>query len=175
MKTTVTPILDSQTFEFQTYEDSDERLIIQTNLDTAFTASVDYIEYYIYNPNDVLVYPSTTVPLEQYNIKEGDVLLDPELNLETRGFDIGTYQISYNFYRKQLSSNVTEKYFISEISSDRTEIRLDSNVIANELIISSSNSFIQTRENSEYFVDFYLNFGNNKTVIANNIQLEIFL
>ncbi len=173
MKTTVTPILDSQTFEFQTYEDSDERLIIQTNLDTAFTASVDYIEYYIYNPNDVLVYPSTTVPLEQYNIKEGDVLLDPELNLETRGFDIGTYQISYNFYRKQLSSNVTEKYFISEISSDRTEIRLDSNVIANELIISSSNSFIQTRENSEYFVDFYLNFGNNKTVIANNIQLDI--
>ena len=173
MKTTVTPILDSQTFEFQTYEDSDERLIIQTNLDTAFTASVDYIEYYIYNPNNVLVYPSTTVPLEQYNIKEGDVLLDPELNLETRGFDIGTYQISYNFYRKQLSSNVTEKYFISEISSDRTEIRLDSNVIANELIISSSNSFIQTRENSEYFVDFYLNFGNNKTVIANNIQLDI--
>jgi hypothetical protein len=173
LKTTVTPILDSQTFEFQTYEDSDERLIIQTNLDTAFTASVDYIEYYIYNPNNVLVYPSTTVPLEQYNIKEGDVLLDPELNLETRGFDIGTYQISYNFYRKQLSSNVTEKYFISEISSDRTEIRLDSNVIVNELIISSSNSFIQTRENSEYFVDFYLNFGNNKTVIANNIQLDI--
>ena len=71
LKTTVTPILDSQTFEFQTYEDSDERLIIQTNLDTAFTASVDYIEYYIYNPNNVLVYPSTTVPLEQYNIKEG--------------------------------------------------------------------------------------------------------
>ena len=99
--------------------------------------------------------------------------MDPELNLETRGFDIGTYQISYNFYRKQLSSNVTEKYFISEISSDRTEIRLDSNVIVNELIISSSNSFIQTRENSEYFVDFYLNFGNNKTVIANNIQLDI--
>ena len=173
LKTTVTPILDSQTFEFQTYENSDERLIVQTNLDTAFTASTDYIEYYVYNPNNVLVYPSTTVPLVQYNVREGDVLLDPELNLETNGFDIGTYQILYQFYRKQLSSNNTEKYFISEISSDRTEIRLDSNEIANELIISSSNSFIQSRENSEYFVDFYLNFGNNRTVIANNIKLDI--
>ena len=76
------------------------------------------------------------------------------------------------FYRKRLSSNISEKYFISEISSDRTEIRLDSNTIANELIISSTNDFIEYRETAEYFVDFYLNFGNNQTVIANNVKLE---
>ena len=171
LETIITP-LDPQTFEYQTYDASDERLIVQSNLDTAFTSSTDYIEYYIYDQNQTLIYPSTTVPLAEYNVKEGDVLLNPELNLESRGFDIGTYNILYTFYRKHLSSTPVEKYFISEISSDRTEIRLDSNEIDNALIISSSNSFIQYRENSEYFIDFYLNFGENQTLIANNLKLE---
>ena len=82
------------------------------------------------------------------------------------------YNISYSFYRKRASSSITEKYFISSISSDRTEIRLDSNTIENANIISSVNDFVQYRESSEYFVDFYLNFGQNQTVIANNIKLE---
>ena len=171
LETIITP-LDPQTFEYQTYDTSDENLIAKSNLDTAFTASTDYIEYYIYDQNQTVIYPYNTVPLAEYNIKEGDVLLNPTLNLESSGFDIGTYNILYNFYRKQLSSTPVEKYFISEISSDRTEIRLDSNEIDNLLIISSSNSFIQYRENSEYFVDFYLNFGENQTVIANNLKLE---
>ena len=171
IKTTIVP-LDSQTFEYQNYDTSDKNLIAQSNLDTAFTASTDYIEYYIYDQNQSLIYPPVTVPLVDYNIREGDVLLDPSLNLESRGYDVGTYNILYNFYRKHLSSNTAEKYYISGISSDRTEIRLDSNTIANELIISSSNSFIQYRENSTYFVDFYLNFGENQTVIANNLKLE---
>ena len=171
IKTTIVP-LNSQTFEYQNYDTSDKNLIAQSNLDTAFTASTDYIEYYIYDQNQTLIYPPVTVPLVDYNIREGDVLLDPSLNLESRGYDLGTYNILYNFYRKHLASNTAEKYYISEISSDRTEIRLDSNIIANELIISSSNSFIQYRENSTYFIDFYLNFGENQTVIANNLKLE---
>ena len=164
--------LDPETFEYQNYDISDERLIAQSDLDTAFTASTDYIEYYIYDQNQTLIYPSITVPLEDYDIREGDVLLNPSNNLSDLGFDIGTYSISYNFYRKRLSSSTTDKYFIVDISSDRTEIRLDSNIIENALIISSSNTFSEYRENTEYFVDFYLNFGENQTVIANNLKLE---
>ncbi len=164
--------LDPNTFEYQTYSDLDSQLIVQSQLDTVFSASTDYIEYYVYDQNQNLIYPSTTIPLLDYDIREGDVLLDPQKDLENSGFDIGIYNILYSFYRKRLSSNISEKYFITDISSDRTEIRLDSNIISNDLIISSSNSFIQYRETAEYFVDFYLNFGNNQTVIANNIKLE---
>ena len=74
--------------------------------------------------------------------------MDPQKNLENSGYDLGTYNILYAFYRKRLSSNLAEKYFISNISSDRTEIRLDSNIIPNDIIISSTNEFIQYRENS---------------------------
>ena len=164
--------LNPDTFEYQTYDITDENLIAQSNLDTAFTASTDYIEYYVYDQSNSLIFPSSTIPLTNYDIRDGDVVLNPPQNLSSSGFDMGTYSIYYSFYRKRLSSNNIEKYFISEISSDRTEIRLDSNEIDNISIISSSNEFIQYREDSEYFVDFYLNFGGNETVIANNIQLE---
>ncbi len=164
--------LDPNTFEYQTYSDSDSQLIVQSQLDTVFSKDTDYIEYYAYDQNQNLIYPGSTIPLLDYDIRDGDVLLNPQKDLENSGFDIGVYNILYAFYRKRLSSNISEKYFIADISSDRTEIRLDSNIISNDLIISSSNEFIQYREATEYFVDFYLNFGNNQTVIANNIKLE---
>ena len=79
---------------------------------------------------------------------------------------------TYNFYRKKLASDITLNYYISEISSDRTEVRLKSNTISDELIISSSNEFIQYREDADYFVDFLLNFGNDQQVISNNLRLD---
>ena len=165
-------ILDANTFDYQVYDTSDEQLITSNNLDTSFTASTDYIEYYVYDQNNSIIFPSTTVPLLDYDVRDGDILLTPIENLENLGYDLGTYRINYTFYRKRLSSSPSETYFISEISSDRTEIRLDSNIIEDNLIVSSSNEFILQRANSEYFVDFYLNFGSNQTIIANNIELD---
>ena len=165
--------LNPVTLEYQTYSPTDEQLINVSLIDTSFSSSTDYIEYSVYNQNNDSIYPiSGTAILSNYTIKKGDILLDPISNLQTIGRDIGTYNILYNFYRKLLSSSDSENYYISEISSDRTEIRLDSNIINDDLIISSSNDFIQYRENAEYFVDFYLNFGGNQTIIANNIELS---
>lgn len=164
--------LDPDTFEYQDYNPTDENLITQSELDTNFSESTDYIEFYIFDENQNLIYPSSTIPLTSYNIKQGDVLLNPSKDLENLGFDIDTYNILYSFYRKRLASNTSSKYFIKEISSDRTELRLDSNIINNNLIISSTNKFIQHREDSPYFVDFLLNFGNNQTIISNNLRLD---
>ncbi len=164
--------LNPNTFELQEYSNSDSQLIAQSKLDTVFNSDTDYIEYYIYDQNQNKIYPPSTTELLNYDVREGDVILNPQSNLEDLGYDLGIYNILYTFYRKRLSSNINQKYFISEISSDRTEIRIDSNLIDNELILSSTNSFIQYRNESNYFVDFYLNFGNNQTVIANNIKLE---
>ena len=59
-----------------------------------------------------------------------------------------------------------------KLSTDRTEIRLRSSVIEADTIISSSKEFIDYREGG-YFVDFYLNFGNDIQCISNNLQLDI--
>ena len=52
------------------------------------------------------------------------------------------------------------------------KLRLNSNTISSELIISSSEAFIGFRETQDYFVDFLLNFGNDQQVIANNLRLD---
>jgi len=162
--------LNPTSFEFQNYVQSDESLIASSDLDTVFSQSTDYIENYVYDENNNLI--DSTLPCLLYTIKEGDVLITPTKELENKGYTQGVYNILYNFYRKRLSSDFGFKYYIKEISSDRTEIKLDSNFIIDENIISSTEEFISYRENNNYFVDFYLNFGNNKTVIANNVKLD---
>tara|TARA_Y100000385_G_scaffold127925_1_gene133135 strand:- start:1755 stop:11438 length:9684 start_codon:yes stop_codon:yes gene_type:complete len=158
------------TFEFQDYSTSDETLIVSNELDTVFSGSTDYIEAYVYDENQNQI--SSQVPFTNYSVTKGDVVLTPSNDLERLGFDVGSYYISYDFYRPQLGSTLNSQFYISEISSDRTEIRLDSTVISNELLISSSLEFIEYRDTSEYFVDFLLNFGNNQQIIANNIELD---
>ena len=167
MSVKISPI-DPTTFEYQNYSQVDNQLILTTIEDTSFDANFDYIEYYIYDQQQNLLFPTTTVPLLNYDIRNGDILINPENDLINAGFNLSTYNIIYSFYRRRLASNLTQKYYISEISSDRKEIRLDSTVIDPELIISSSEAFIDYREDSEFFVDFYHNFGENQTVIANN-------
>ena len=163
------------TFEFQQYTEEDNILISSSRLDTAFTSSTDYIEYYAYDNNQNLIYPlppAKAVSVRSFSVINGDTLLYPAKDLEDIGYDYGSYYSTYNFYRKILSSDITINYYISEISSDRTEVRLKSNAIPDELIISSSNDFIQHREEADYFVDFFLNFGNDQQSIANNLRLD---
>jgi hypothetical protein len=104
--------LNPDTFEYQTYSTSDEQLIVQSELDTVFSASTDYIEYYVYDQNQTLIYPLTTIPLISYDVREGDILLDPVSNLSDLGFDVGVYNILYTFYRKVASSSVTKKLLL---------------------------------------------------------------
>jgi len=169
-KITITQV-NPETFEFQDYSTSDESLIVSNDLDTAFSSSIDYIETYIYDENQNQV--SFQVPFTNYSITEGHVVLTPPNDLERLGFDQGSYYITYNFYRPQLASTLNTQYYISEISSDRTELRLDSTQIDNALLISSSLEFIAYRDTAEYFVDFLLNFGTNQLIIANNIELDL--
>jgi len=168
--------VDPTTFEFQQYSEKDSNLISSSRLDTAFTSSTDYIEYYAYDESKNLIFPTVgsvkAVPVTNYSVINGDTLLYPDENLSELGYDEGTFYATYNFYRKLIASDIENNYYISEISSDRTELRLNSNTISSELIISSSEAFIGFRETQDYFVDFLLNFGNDQQVISNNLRLD---
>ena len=164
--------IDPDTFQVETYSQEDVSIIPTSEFDTAFTTSTDYIEYYVYDENQNRIYPPTTEELLTYTVKDNNVILDPVQDLQRLEFNEGNYYISYYFYRNHLSSSLNEKYFISELSADRTEVRLASSLISNDSIITSSNDFISYRDTQEYFVDFYLNFGSNDLIIANNVKLD---
>ena len=165
--------VNSQTFEVIEYSTEDTSIIPSFELDTEFSKSSDYIEYYIFDENQNIIFPNSTTELLTYSVRDGHVMIDPKQDLERNGFDEGNYYINYNFYRKHLNSDISNKYYIEEISSNRTEIRLNSTIISNSDIETSTNKFTDYRNTKDYFVDFYLNFGDNNLVIANNIQLDI--
>lgn len=168
--------VDPSTFEFQQYTEEDNILISSSRLDTAFSSSTDYIEYYAYDENKNLIYPTDpnvrAEEVNSYSVIEGDTVLYPAEDINDIGYDAGKYFSTYNFYRRLLSSDININYYISEISSDRTEVRLKSNTIPDEDMVATGNDFTQTREESDYFYDFLLNFGNDQQVIANNFKVD---
>jgi hypothetical protein len=171
--------ISTQDFFSQTYKNQDTTLISTFNVNTSFISS-SYIEFFVYDNNFNIL--SSDYLFSQYTIQNNgqspgnnddvsEILLDPENVLISQGYTQGQYNSYFNFFNKQIGSNL-EQLYISEISSDRTEIRLDSTALTILDVIEQTNAFIQERENSNYFLDFYLNFGENKLFIANNIELD---
>jgi len=159
-------------FEFQEYSIEDNTIINSFELDTVFDPSKDYIEYFIYDLNgNILIQNNSGYP--GYKLIDNNVVLDPVSDVRSFGFDEGQYNTLYNFLTPELVSNNVNTYFISQISPDRTEIRLDTTSIPNELVVSSSLELTSKIDNSTgSYYDFYLNFGNNDLVIAVNALLD---
>ena len=170
--------IDTTGLNYQTYESSDVNLIPTFEVNTALTDS-SYIEFFVYDINQNLLYSDFSYTgytvlndgQSPGNNNISQLILNPETDLLSLGFDQGEYVTYYNFLNKDIGSDI-EQLYIAEISSDRREIRLDSTALSNLDIIEKTNMFIQSRTDSQYFLDFYINFGDNKLAIANNIVLD---
>jgi len=172
--------INPTSLELQSYEGQDLSLINQFEINTALTSS-SYIEFFIYDLNqNILVsntnynnYTTSNNSISQVgsNTIFNQFMISPEDDIIGEGFDEGEYVAYYNFLTKRIGDSATN-LFISEISPDRTEVRLDSTTLSSLEILEQTNDFISFRDNQDYFVDFYLNFGNNILTIANNIKLE---
>jgi hypothetical protein len=163
--------INPQTFELQEYSQEDTSLIISTDVFDTFDPTIDHIEYFIYDLNGNILF-NNVAGYPQYSLIDNNLVIDPENDLKSQGFLEGNYNTLYNFLKYRLASNTTNQYYISQISADRTEVRLDTTTISNADVIFSTNEFIDYRVSSSVFVDFYLDFGNNNLVIANNILLD---
>jgi hypothetical protein len=172
--------IDPVTFETQTYSPQDVSAMSPEIVNSIFDPSKgDYVEYTITSPDES--FQITDQNLENITITSTDandgavfnIDLNPEGDLKNKGFTNGEYNVIYSFLRKELNSSSDNRaYFIKEISPDRTELKLASNVFSNDELVSLVNNFKATSNSSEYFQDFYLNFGSNNLIIANNILLD---
>jgi hypothetical protein len=159
-------------FEFQEYNSEDLSLIQAQEVEISFNPETDYIEYYVYDINgNTLIENINGYP--GYKLIDNQVSIDPLKDLTAYGYDQGSYNTLYNFLRRRLSSNPFKTYFISEISSDRTELRLDTTDILDFEVVTTTTAFIQEIQSAPLqYIDFCLNFGNNQLVIANNLLLD---
>ena len=177
--------VDPRTFELQTYSLDDEAIISNQVIVGQFGLSNDYIEYFVYSFDLNQLYPidspavsftNYTVTNDPYLQNEGfysTINIDPLQDANDLGYDVGQFYTVYNFFRTKLSSSIDNRFFISEISPDRTEIRLDTTQIPDVVFGPLVQEFsAQISSSFPYYTDFYLNFGNNDLVIANNILLD---
>tara|TARA_R110000782_G_scaffold146_3_gene389 strand:+ start:2347 stop:4578 length:2232 start_codon:yes stop_codon:yes gene_type:complete len=175
-----TKILRTDTLNLtnQDYTTRDESLLNSLVINKEFGQPEDKVEVHITSPNgDVLnsIYDfrnyttrSTIEDTSLYNIIE----IDPKSNLESFGYFKGQYGISYNFYRQLFQSSEVNKFYITEISSDRTEIKISNNSISYTDLGQSYLSFITTRNSRAFYSDFLINAGDNITYIGVNVALD---
>jgi len=174
--------IDPNTLEIQNYLPQDTNLIPSNIISSQFNPSLNYIEYTIASSNQL--FQVTDQIFTDYSIindtsPQGtqviyNIDINPEENLRSRGFTNGEYNVIYNFLNNEINSSVnTRPYYIKDISSDRTEVKLASNTISNSELEVLINDFrIKLNSDLVYFQDFYLNFGSNNLIIANNILLD---
>lgn len=160
----------------QDYSPQDDRLITSNYIAAEFGDSSDYIEFFVYDQNGNLEF--VNYQLEDYypdsksTIKENRysaLVLDPQKDLNSLGFNRGNLTTQYNFLRRLFNSSFGTFYWIREISSSRTELRLSSQVLSNTAILNAFSQYQSYVTTKNYFPDFYLNFGNNELIIANNV------
>ena len=162
------------------FELTDQNIIPSQELVGSFIPEKNKIEFYIYDANISLL--SSNYDFRNWDITQNSstktltstdtIGLDPSKDVFDSGFDIGNLYAVYNFINPELNSNSTQTYYISDISSNRTELRLKSNFITNEQISSSYTEFSTKLNNPSYFDEFYISFGNNEYQIGVNAQLE---
>jgi len=158
--------------ELQDYSIQDDNLITNSTVQSTFDPLQNYISYFIYNLNSKIIY-SNEAGFSGWSFIDQQVYLDPQADLERVGYDVGNYNTLYLFLNNEASSSIFNQFYIEDISPDRTELRLNTTQIGNDDVVNGVNSLINKIQTSTLtYFDFYLNFGENQLVIANNILLD---
>lgn len=170
--------IDSTQFQNQNYTSKDEALLNSLSVSKEFGLPEDNVELHVISPNGELldiVYDFknyTTLKTNEGTSLYSQVIVDPKSDLESFGLNQGTYDVVYNFYRTMFSSSEANQFYITEISSDRTEIKVSTNNASYTSLGQSYLTFIAERNSRAFYSDFILNFGNNKTFIGVNVAFD---
>ena len=162
-------------FEYQDYSVKDDGLVLTNFIYSSFGENSDVIEYHIYDENGLLLtteYSAIVYYPDRVNAQSdlySSIELDPREDLKSKGYNRGTLNIQYNFLRNLFNSSTNSKYWIKDISTSRTELRLSSQTISDGFILDGFNNYQEYIQNKNYYPDFYLNFGNNNLIICTNV------
>jgi hypothetical protein len=170
--TQITPINQQD----QLLNPTDNTLVTSISTDSSFNIETDIIEAFVYDINNILIRSiNTNYTVQNTSINDNEIkelFIDPVSDLENSTFNIGVYNINYNFLRNKLDSSIFNQYYIKEISNDRTELRIDNLNLTNDEIKLAFDNFSIDFNNSPVFNGFYLNFGSNNIELATNIALD---
>lgn len=157
------------------YLEKDSSLIVSKKVKDEFGLINDKIEFHIYDFNRNLL--QSKYEYKNYRVEDSytsnsnqtqTLYFNPVIDVLESGYKYGSYILIYNFFRTLFSKDL----FIKEISSDRTELRLASNVISDSYIEANALLIINEINRDPYLKDYLLNFGNNNVALVLNVALD---
>lgn len=161
------------------FEEKDTVLVGPFSINNVFNSSKDFIDLHIYTlEGDLLKSQLNYKGASQSFLssgagKEGATNLEikPSEDAVANGFENGEVKLVYNFFSDLFSDRKAPvKFFIEEISGDRTEIRLLSLEITDDELIQGVLNVKDKLENLSYFSEFKVNLGNNNILSGINID-----
>ena len=177
----VTQVPSSKITDVKNIAPQDSNLIDSFEVSSTYNQSVHNIELHFYAFDGTLL---QSIPFYRDASQLGNsagagkngasnLVLKPADDSVKYGYDSGDVTLLYRFTNNLYkTTNKQPKLFIESISPDRTEIRALSNELTNEELTESTTS-LKTKLNSDsYFSEYFLNFGNNKTYLGLNVDIE---
>jgi len=172
-------IVTQLNIENTSLEEKDEILVGPYSISNTFDSSKDFIDLHIYTVEEELLKSQLNYKGSAQSLlaagagQEGasNIQLSPELDAVQNGFSNGDVILKYNFFSDLLNKkNVPTRYFIENISADRTELQLLTLEIPDVNIPNLVKSAKNRLQNNPYFQEFKLNFGNNTVLTALNVD-----
>ena len=148
----------------------EQNLVASTEMTRFFGVSGDFVQLFIYTDLGTLVFNNPN--FQEYSVTENkEINFDPAYDVESAGFRLGTYNMVYNFLRPLLTQNPNLDLFINSISPDRKEIKVRTTT-NNDLFFSNAVAYIDLIQSRDYFIEYYLDFGNNNLITALSLAAE---
>ena len=148
----------------------EQNLVASKEMTRFFGLPEDFVQLFVYNNINTLVGNDPT--FDFYSVTENkEINFDPAEDIERLGFRLGTYRMVYNFFRPLLTQNPNLDLFVKSISSDRKEIKI-ATTTDQDVFFSNAVAYIDLIQNRNYFIEYYLDFGNNVIYPALSMAAE---
>ncbi len=163
--------------EYQSYSPQDTALINTNAITGVFRAGIDYIECFVKSLDGEVLDSNYNVTgytigsiVNPQNGTTTELYLDPQKDAELLGYNRGTFDVKYNFFNYQLASSPlpSTNFWIKEISTSRTEIKVARQDLSNSELEDAFGVFNAFLSADPYYPTFYLNFGQDIQVIGIN-------
>lgn len=163
--------------EYQSYSPQDTALINTNAISGVFRSRIDYIECFVKDLDGEVLDSNYNVTgytigsiINPENATTTELYLDPLRDAESLGYNRGTFNVKYNFFNYQLASSPlpNTNFWIKEISTSRTEIKVARQDLSNSELEDAFGVFNAFLSADPYYPTFYLNFGQDIQIIGIN-------
>jgi hypothetical protein len=149
----------------------EQELVASKDMTRLFGLPEDYIQFFVYSNTNTLLNINNN--FQEYSVTNNKLItFDPEKNILDLGYRVGTYNLYYNFLRPILTLNPNPDLFIQSISEDRLELKISSTIESDNVLYSNAISYIDLVQNRNYFIEFYVDLGNNNLIAASSLAIE---